>query len=54
MMLTNSSGREREEEDWHKIFKEADERFTVNSIRSAHAKGDFGPASSVIEVLWVG
>ncbi|KAB5547342.1 O-methyltransferase [Coniochaeta sp. 2T2.1] len=52
MMLTNSSGREREEEDWHKIFKAADERFRVNSIKSAHTKGDFGPASAIIEVVF--
>jgi hypothetical protein len=54
MMLTNSSGREREEEDWHKIFTQADERFKVNSIRPAHTKGEFGPASAIIEVIWVG
>lgn len=52
MMLSNSSGREREEEDWHRIFKQADERFRVNAISPAHTKGDFGPASAIIEVIF--
>lgn len=52
MMLSNSSGREREEEDWHKIFKQADERFRVNTISPVHTKGDFGPASAIIEVIF--
>ncbi|KAK4242367.1 O-methyltransferase [Achaetomium macrosporum] len=54
VMLAGCPGREREEDDWRRIFKEADERFKVQRIQPAPAEGELGPAPGLIEVVWEG
>lgn len=52
MMLAKSRGREREEAEWSEILKKADERFSIVSQRRLGAKGDFGPFTGVMEVVF--
>lgn len=54
MMLTNTKGREREREEWVNIFKEADPRFKIQRVETLRSKGDFGPSTGLIEVIWEG
>jgi hypothetical protein len=54
IMMAAPGGREREEQDWHALFKEADERFRVNMVKSIHEKGSFGSPMGIIEAVWEG
>ncbi len=48
-MLTLSNARERDRDDWEKLFKEADNRFR---LVSAHVPR--GSSLGIIEVRWEG
>jgi hypothetical protein len=52
LMLAKARGREREEKEWSEILKKADERFSVVRQRRLGSKGDFGPFTGVIEVVF--
>ncbi|KAL6849208.1 hypothetical protein ACO1O0_008738 [Amphichorda felina] len=52
LMLAKARGREREECEWLKILKEADQRFDIVSRRRFNTKGDFGPFTGIIEVVF--
>lgn len=52
LMLAKARGREREEREWLKILKEADQRFDIVSRRRFNTKGDFGPFTGIIEVVF--
>jgi hypothetical protein len=51
LMLNNVNGREREAEDWINIFKQADERFQILSIKSA---GELKHTFGIIDVVFDG
>lgn len=51
-MLAKARGREREESEWLKILKEADERFSIVSQRRFNSIGDFGPFTGIMEVAF--
>ncbi len=53
-MMTSPGGREREEQDWRDLFKEADARFRINRVTSIHSKGNFGAPTGIIEAVWEG
>jgi hypothetical protein len=52
MMLTKVNGREREAEDWIRIFKQADERFQVLSVKAAGTLSELKHAFGIIDVVF--
>jgi hypothetical protein len=51
-MLAKARGREREKGEWINVLKQADERFSIVSQRRFNTKGDFGPYTGIMEVVF--